>query len=79
MLFVNTFFQPPPHLSPYHSSLTLFFSETGFLHVAVAVLELTLYVDHAGLKISEIHLPMPPPTSDRIRGVHHQPSCLFSF
>ena len=37
----------------------ILFFKTGFLCVALAVLELAL-VDEAGLELTEIHLPLPP-------------------
>ena len=45
------------------------FFETGFLCVALAVLELTLW---SGLKLTEIYLPLPPKCW--IKGMHHH--CL---
>ena len=39
-------------------SVVCFVFETGFLCVTLAALELT--VDQAGLKFTEIHLPLPP-------------------
>ena len=39
--------------------LLFLFFETRFLCVALAVLELAL-VDQASLKLTEIHLPLPP-------------------
>jgi hypothetical protein len=44
-----------------HGFLFLFF-ETGFLCIALAVLELTLYARLASN--SEIHLPLPPECRD---------------
>lgn len=37
----------------------LFFLEQG-LYVALAVVELTCFVDLAGLELTEVHLPLPP-------------------
>ena len=34
--------------------------ETGCLYIALAVLELTVSIDQANLKLTKINLPIPP-------------------